>query len=247
MPQLELIQPAPPTSIIAKSHTYSKDGGKTFVPGVTSILRIQDALGGSDGLVRWAVGLAAKAAFEEARKPTSTEFDVALQAAIAATEEARDRGSRVHSGIEAAIADLNHDPTPRDGGLWYQWSRFLIREKPELIATEQYVIGDDYGGTYDLDAVIGGKRVLIDVKTGKYKDSFPLQLAAYGSCLWQAPAPTGTPVTPVPQFEAYYVLMLADDGYRLLEQEVGKAEIEHFRFLVRTHQQLHAWSKRGVK
>ena len=243
--KLALVDDAP-ERIFVKNHNYSLDG-KEWLPGVTSILRIQDALGGSDGLVRWAVNLAAKAAFDTAIRPDSPDFDTALTAAIRATEEPRNKGSRVHEGIDAAATGRDHVPNPADGALWYQFSRALLAHKIQIVASEQYVIGQGFGGTYDLDCIIDGRRCLVDTKTGKLKDSFALQLAAYSSAQWQAPKATdGYPVTPLPKFEAFYVLMLADDGYRLIEQEVGPAEIQHFQFLVQTHATLHAWSRKAA-
>lgn len=242
---LKLVEAKVPAQIEAKNHTYRVDDGP-WLPGVTSILRIQDALGGSDGLIRWAVNLAAKAAFDVALRPDNPEFDVALNAAVKATEEARDRGSRIHDGIDAAVRGRDHAPTPRDGALWYHWSRFLLKHRIQP-QTEQYIVGDGFGGTYDLSAEIDGVPSLVDVKTGKFKDSFALQLAAYSSGIWQAPKPdfggVASPVEPVPQFKAFYVLMLSEDGYQLKPIDVGKAELDHFRYLVKTHEQLHAWRK----
>lgn len=239
---LKLIE-TEPQRISVDNHWYSLDGGPRM-PGVTGILKVQDALMG-DGLTSWAARLAAKAAFDVARRPEMPEFEDALAAAIETVDEARNRGSRVHDGIDAAVQGKDHVPTERDGKLWYHWSRFLLRKGLEVIATEYYIVGDGFGGTYDMDAMVDGKRSLIDVKTGKYKDSFPLQLAGYSMGRWQAPKSTGTPVTPVPEFEAFYVLMLSDDGYQLLEQKVGDEERAHFRYLVETHKKLHAWSRRG--
>lgn len=245
---LKLVDSAP-ESILVKNHTYSADGGKTWMPGVTSILRIQDALGGSDGLVRWAVNLAAKAAFDTARQPESPDFDTALRAAIAATEEPRNKGSRVHDGIDAAASGADHVPDPADGPLWFQFSRALVRHKIVILATEQYVVGDGFGGTLDIYATVDGAPALIDTKSGKFKPSFALQVGAYSSAQWMAPKSTGSPVVPVPDFEAFYALMLSNDSYELvpLLDKPGEREeaIEHFRFLLGVHQRLHAWTKKG--
>lgn len=243
--QLALVEPEAPARIEASNHRYRADAGP-WLSGATGILKIQDVLMGGD-LAGWGAGLAAKAVWDVAKRPDNPDFDAALQAALDAVGEPRNRGSRVHAGISDAISDEPHVPTERDGPLWYQWSRFLVQRKPEILGTEFYVIGEYCGGQVDLDAFIDGERALIDTKTGKWKDSFPLQLAAYASAQWMAPAPEGQPVTALPKYDAFYVLLLSDTGYelkRVLETpEKYEAAVEHFRFLARTYQQLQKWAK----
>lgn len=234
--QLALVEPDAPEIIEEKSHTYRADGGP-WDPGVTGLLKIQDAIEDSFGLEKWKVKTAVNAAYG------APDIDSALDAAFDAIYEPNRKGTRVHEGIDAAIQGEAHIPKPGDGGYWYAWMRFLIREKPEILTSEQYVKGDGFGGTYDFDAVIDGKLALCDVKTGSYRSKYRLQLAGYSSALWRAPKKGGQPVEPMPKFEAFYVLLLADDGtYQLLPQEVGPAEIKHFRFLVDTHQRLKEWT-----
>jgi hypothetical protein len=217
-------------------------------PGVTTILRVQDAISGSDGLVRWAAKLAAEAAFNAAKKPESPDFQNALDAALKAVDGARDRGTRVHGGIEAAINDLEHVPTPEDGALYYAFTRFLLKEKPEIHATEQMVINmtAGYGGTFDLDATVRGKRALIDVKTGKPKDSHALQLAAYAGGEWMGNSDDPEKY-PLPKFEAFYVLALADEGYELIPLAVDDTAVEHFLYLTETYHRLKSWTARDEK
>jgi hypothetical protein len=43
-------------------------------------------------------------------------------------------------------------------------------------------------------------------------------------------------------YEAFYVLMLSDEGYRLDPVDVGEDEIKHFTFLAKTHRQLKEWA-----
>jgi len=241
--QVALLPDDVPEHIESANHRYRKAGGE-WQPGVTGILRIQDALGGSDGLMNWYADLAARSAWESGR--LGVDLAEALTEAFTNANEARNRGSRIHEGIDAMVRGRDHIPTTRDAGFWYHWSRFLLyyRIEPQ---TEQYILGDGFGGTYDLAAEIDGELALIDVKTGKWKDSFGLQLAAYSMGIWQAPKPDfggiGSPVVPVPDFKAFYVLMLSDEGYALKPVVVGQAERDHFRFLVATHKQLKEWSK----
>jgi len=62
---------------------------------------------------------------------------------------ARERGTRIHAGVEAQIKDEDHLPTENDGKMWFHWSRFLLKEKPEIIASERMVFNPEagYGGT----------------------------------------------------------------------------------------------------
>ena len=225
-------------------HRYAWNNSD-WQPGATSILRIQDALDGSDGLIRWATNLAAKAAFDLARRPESADFDDALAAAVAAVDEPRNKGTRVHAGIDAAIVGEEHFPTEADGKTWYHFTRFLLKERPEIHATEQMVINmtAGYGGTYDIDATVRGKRSLIDTKTGKLKASHVLQLAAYAGAEWTG-APDDAEKHPMAEFEAFYVLLLNDDGYELVPMAVGPEETEHFVYLAKTYHKLRAWGAR---
>lgn len=216
--------------------------------GTTTILRLQDAMDGSDGLVTWAAKLAAKAAFDSAiRQPQNPSWDDALVAALAAVDEPRNKGTRVHGGIEAAITGEEHLPTEADGKIWYHFTRFLLRERPEIHASEQMVINlsAGYGGTLDLDATVRGKRSLIDVKTGKMKPSHVLQLAAYSGAEFSG-VPDDPEKYPVGPFEAHYVLLVNDDGYELVPLTVGAKEIEHFLFLAETYKKLKAWAKEAA-
>jgi hypothetical protein len=226
-------------------HQYAF-GNSSWKPGVTTILKVQDAINGSDGLVRWAANIAARAAYDTATRPESPDFQTAVEAAFAAVDGARDRGTRIHAGIEAQIKDEEHLPTPDDGKIWYHWSRFLYKEKPEIIATERMMFHPKagYGGTLDFDAIIRGKRSLVDVKTGSIKDTHALQLAGLSApgSFW------GEPDDPEqhdqPEYESFYVLGLSDEGYDLVPMVVGPEEYEHFLFLVETYHKLKAWTSR---
>lgn len=218
-------------------HQYAF-GNTAWQPGVTTILKVQEALTGSDGLINWAVNTAL----------TAVENGGSIEQARSSVSYARERGTKIHAGIEAMIADQEHVPSPEDGKVWYAWSRFLLRERPDIIATERMVFNPKagYGGTLDLDAEIRGKRALIDVKTGKLKPTHVLQLAGLSApgCFW------GEPDDPVqheiPEYEAFYVLLLNDDGYELVPLAVEESEVKHFLYLADTYHRLKAWTTRDV-
>lgn len=225
-------------------HQYAW-GSSAWQPGVTTILRVQDAIGGSDGLIRWATKLAAEAAFNV--RPESALFDDALQAAVSAVDGARDRGTRVHAGWDAAVRGEPYTPSPEDGRMFYHLMRWVVQDKPEIIATEQMVINltAGYGGTFDIDAIVDGKRSLIDLKTGKPKPEHALQLAAYAAGEWIG-AEDDPEKHPLPPFEAFYVLALSDEGYELLPLTVGQTEKDHFIYLAETYKKLKTWAKEAA-
>ena len=102
------------------------------------------------------------------------------------SEEARDRGSAVHTLCERYAHGIRLDNAGRAlTSLQYvnAFARFIEDFGAYAIDTETMIDGDieghRYAGKYDLLAEIGGKRVLIDLKTGAKAKWHPLQLAAY--------------------------------------------------------------------
>jgi len=222
-----------------------------WLPGATTVLRVQDAISGSDALVTWAAKTAAAAAIEAIHDGPAAAYDRAM----AAVTEARDRGTRVHYGIEAMLRDEDHVPTSDTHTYWYGFAAFLVKERPEFIATERKVVNTTlgFGTTMDIVAKIRGRVVQVDVKSGSVKDTHRLQLAAGAMAeRWDGEGGVernrwhqyrlgdGVSLDPIP-LEAHYVLQLKADGYELIEMEVGKAEREHFAYLVETYHRLKAW------
>lgn len=224
--------------------------GGAWLPGATTVLRVQDAIQGSDALVTWAGKTAAAAALA-----AQGDTDARLEAALASLTEARDRGTRVHSGVEAMLRDEDHIPTIDTQPYWYGFAAFLVKEKPEFLATERKVINTTlgFGTTMDIVAVVRGALSQIDVKSGSVKDTHALQLAAGDLAekwdldggvernRWhQYRLGAGTTMAP-PKLEAHYVLHLTPQGYELLPMTVGAEEREHFAYLVGTYSRLKAW------
>lgn len=223
-------------------HQYRLNGGE-WLPGATTVLRIQDALYGSDGLVTWAARIASETAADATS--AGSDREVALAQAMTAVTEARDRGSAVHRAIEALVRDEDHVPGEDTQPYWYGWSRFLIKEKPEIVRTEQWLINTTvgYGGAIDLACLLRGKFSQVDVKTGADKPTHVLQLAAYdGGEVWGGPGETEEPM----RFEAHYILFLTPTGYQLVEKSVTDADREHFAYLAATYRRLRLW-KNGAE
>jgi hypothetical protein len=225
-------------------------------PGATTVLRVQESISGTDALTNWAARTAVETVFGGAYG-TTEQAVVAGQQAITF---ARDRGTRVHYGIQAILEDEEHIPAPDTHPYWYGWSRFLVKERPDFLATERKVLGQGFGTTIDIVAGIRGKTAQVDVKSGSVKDTHVLQLAA-GTLAdrwadesglgvernrWHQYRPGQQPgAQPIP-IETNFVLQLSPDGYELIELPVTKVEQEHFLFLVETYHRLKAW-KNGQK
>ena len=102
------------------------------------------------------------------------------------SEEARDRGSAVHTLCERYAHSIRFDNTGRPlASLEYvnAFERFVEDFGVCDIDTETMIEGEidghRYAGKYDLMAEIQSKRVLIDIKTGAKAKWHPVQLAAY--------------------------------------------------------------------
>lgn len=102
------------------------------------------------------------------------------------SEEARDRGSAVHTLCERYAHGVRFDNAGRPlASLQYvnAFANFVSDFGVYAIDTETIIHGEigghHYAGKYDLVAEIQGKRVLIDIKTGAKAKWHPVQLAAY--------------------------------------------------------------------
>jgi hypothetical protein len=102
------------------------------------------------------------------------------------TAEARERGSAVHKLAQRYANGERVDDLGRPlESLEYvnALAAWFRDKKVYAIATEQMiegcVNGHKYAGTFDLLAEIGGKRVLVDYKTGAGMKWHPAQIAAY--------------------------------------------------------------------
>ena len=173
-----------------KRHIYSIRGKVVY--GVTSIVGILD----KPALMYWAVNQAVE--FIQANlKPGKALDEIQIKTLL---EEARkahrikkdksaDTGTMIHTWIESYIkARLEGRKPPQkpvskemnnaiEG--FFRWAK---KNKVKLIACEQKIYSTEYcyAGTYDLEAMVNGKRTIIDFKTGKalYPESF-LQASAY--------------------------------------------------------------------
>ena len=146
------------------------------------------------------------------------------------------RGTVVHDHVAAILKGETPIPTTETAPYLYAYSSFLAAKRPEFIAVEQRVIHPKamYAGTFDFLARIDGRVALGDIKTGKWKASHVLQLAAYSMCQmagdsltldqWHRYWWTGdeADLTPLPRIQDYYVLLLRPEGYELVPVRVDR-------------------------
>jgi hypothetical protein len=240
-------------------HRYSWNGDGPLV-GVTTPLKIQDTLIGGD-LASWGGGIVADYLVEH---PGASREE-----ALAKVSAARDIGTAVHARIEhILLGDTPESPCPRHlpefGRIAcqllpdqvppyiYAFSSFLAAYRPEFVQVEAMIVNltHRYAGTFDIAArmapygmVGGGKRLaLIDVKTGKAKVSQRLQLAGYAAGEFIG-RPDDPERYPIPKFQDYYILLLRPDGYELVQQDVTRADKQHFLSLVKTYRKLRQWQE----
>lgn len=157
------------------NHTtyYNKKG--EVVPSVTTVLKVLN----KEGLINWANNLGWK------RISVTKELN-----------ESSEIGTMTHNYIEALITenDIEKSIIMRDiyntsekiqsqilNAIWSfeDWWK-ENKDDFEIIACEEEMHCDDYGGTLDIRAKYKGKPVILDIKTSKsfYYTMF-LQLAAY--------------------------------------------------------------------
>ena len=103
--------------------------------------------------------------------------------------EAANYGTKAHYGIECFLKEQNiptNTPmTPVDGfRLW--WETINKNNNVEVVAQEQKLVCEWFGGTYDLLLKINGCLFLVDFKTSNHVTyKYYMQLAAYSYMLKQ--------------------------------------------------------------
>lgn len=102
------------------------------------------------------------------------------------SEEARERGSAVHELCERFTKGIRADEIGRPlasleyvnaFAAWMKKSRAYAIETESLI--DRTLNGYRYAGKFDLLAEIGGRKILVDYKTGPKAPWHPTQIAAY--------------------------------------------------------------------
>ena len=177
-------------SFDSSRHIYFVDS--KIVYGVTSIVDILN----KPALLYWAVNQAVdflRANWQPGKAYDEVQIKGLLEDAKKAHQIKKDKtadvGTMIHDWLESYVkARIEKKPVPKrpinkkmqnaiDG--FFNWAK---KNKVQLIASEQKIYSRKfkYAGTFDLDAMVNGKRTIIDFKTGKalYPEMF-LQAAAY--------------------------------------------------------------------
>lgn len=158
-------------------------------------------------------------------------------------------GTLVHDAAEAYILGKPMPITPDDvRPRLNQFYSFLEDYEPDymdgMVEAPVYNRAERYAGTLDGICDIGGRRVLIDYKTGKgvYPET-SLQLAAYRHAEFIG-APDGSEI-PMPDVDATVVLHIPDEGeYQLIEVQSDEEVFQAFKFVREVFRFMEETSKR---
>lgn len=156
------------------------------------------------------------------------------------SERKMELGSAVHREAEAVqLGTPRPEPPITVAAYIASFRHFLEDFGPEIEMTEATVYSprESYAGTLDAIMTIGGRRLLIDFKTGKaiYPD-VALQLAAYAHAEYVL-LDDGTSVDMLPvdgaaalHLREYDPALAPDRGYSLIPVAIGPAAWDAFRF-----------------
>jgi hypothetical protein len=230
-------------------HQYTLVDGETTYgpyPGATALTGLQDSLGGSDGLMGYAV----KMAMEEIERfglhnITDQNWSEVRSRAFNAKNKARDLGSYVHGAVEQFNTESMLDKIGYETAPYLaQYGHAIYREGIKILNTEQYCVNTEvgFGGTYDSIVEIKGARGILDVKSGKEKASQRLQLTGLSMAQWHGLA--GMEAEPMPALDPVgWILLLRPDGYQLVEHEITHLDREHFIGLVEMYHRIRGWAE----
>lgn len=184
----------------------------------TAVTKILGDVLNKPALVRWAAIGAASNVLEDPE--TYNTAEKAYRGIYKVRDEAADRGSTVHSLVEAIAqgGDVKVDSLPES---WRGYGQAFVEFdkvwRPEFSHTEINVYNSTlrYAGTSDAVARLAdGYTYLLDWKTSKgiYLEAH-LQLAAYRNCEFWLPKGVPTPAArPMPEVDRTAVVLFRRDG-----------------------------------
>ena len=211
-------------------------------PGATAVTGLQDSLGGSDGLLNWAVGLAMDEV--SASLGTGLDFDEIRAAAFQAKNRPRDEGSAVHEAVDRFNRNLPLELTEVTAPYVAHYASALRREGITVLASEKFVVNTivGFGGTYDSLVEIDGERGPLDVKTGREKRSQRLQLT--GLSMGQYHGEAGLQAEPMPALDSVgWILLLRANGYELIRHDITDEDRVHVIALVQAYHRIRQWQE----
>jgi hypothetical protein len=226
-------------------HLYTLvENGREYgpFPGATAVTGLQDSLGGSDGLMGYAVNMALNE-IEQHEWSNADEWARVRSLAFQAKNRARDLGSAIHVQCDRINRNLPLDLRIDVAPYIAHYGAALYRERIQILGSERYVVNTDIGvgGTYDSLVEIDGERGPLDVKSGKEKPSQRLQLAVLSMGQYHGEA--GMEAEPMPELSGVgFILLLRPDGYELVRHEITDEDREHVVHLVETFHRIKAWA-----
>jgi hypothetical protein len=163
---------------------------------VTSLLKL--GLGTSDALVNWAVNTTCEAAYDRFKVLSQFVEDGDKQGAVDWLKRQRfqklgvaaARGTDLHKAAEALALGEPTKIDPANQGYLDSYLRFLEEHQPEFLMAEAPLYAPTYGyaGTADGVAIIGGQRVLLDIKTTAHGPDSGRSRPPYGETVLQCAA-----------------------------------------------------------
>jgi hypothetical protein len=233
----------------APKHARQTDrGGRSYIwpptgenfPSVTTILNAM----AKPALVGWGIKMVAQGALERFDEWIHIRQEQGDEAAVRylkglpydRRDKAADAGSAVHAAIEASSKGVEAPTWPTLlKGFRTQFERFLEAYRPTWVTSEATVFSrKGYAGTLDAIADIGGRRLLIDVKSGeRIYDEVALQLSAYRYADWIDLGDSAE--RPVPKVDACAVLHIRPLSYQLVEVTADEAQFVTFLHLIETY------------
>ena len=192
-------------------------------------------------LLPWGIKMVAEGAVEAVRSgalvPMVEQDEIAAVQFLKGLPYAkRDRAANLGTEIHEAIEVLAQDKPWPDWPLPIRphvdrFREFVDAFHPKWIASEASVYSrtQAYAGTLDAIVEIGGRRLLLDVKTGKaIYPEVALQLAAYRHAEFMG-LPDGSE-EPMPDVEGAVALHLTDQGYSLIEVDTSATVFNAFLY-----------------
>lgn len=210
-------------------------------PGATAICRLQDSLGGSDGLLTWAVNLALDAV--EQNQDNIGDWALVRRLALEAKNEPADTGNAIHAAVDQFNRGVFPQVDARTAPYVAQYGAAVYQKGIRVLGSERYVLNTDigFGGTYDSLVEIDGERGPLDVKSGKEKPSQRLQLTGLSMGQWHGEA--GLEAEPMPELSGVgFILLLRPDRYDLIRHEITDEDRAHFIALVETYHRIRTWA-----
>lgn len=226
------------------TRTTSKSGQRFYTWGQDRFWSVTTIIGGGvpkPALLPWGIKSVAEGAVEaHQRGSLAPMIEQDPKAAVsflkglpyANRDRAAKLGTEIHAAAEAAMLGKPTPPVGPDAapymGHFHQWVEDMS-VKVEQSEASVFSRAQAYAGTLDMIAVIGGRRLIVDHKTGKgVYPEVALQLAAYRHAEFIG-RPDGRE-EPMPAVDGGAVLHLTPTGYRFLEVECGDHVYKSFLY-----------------